>query len=100
MKSNRLSEVSTTSGRVGIGGERCSRARVRAWSGASKPLDSINFVVALMYVAHSSGVSEIFRNSEAGSTNPKPDTSSGYVLAKSLAIRPPQECPTRTYRHG
>ena len=27
----------------------------------------------------------------------RPDTSSGYALAKSLAIRPPQECPTRTY---
>jgi hypothetical protein len=30
------------------------------------------------------------------STSTRPDTSSGYVLAKSLAIKPPQECPTRT----
>src|SRR5262245_29016074 len=50
-----------------------------------------------MYVAHCSGVSEVFRNSEAGSTNTRPATLSGYVLAKSFAIRPPQECPTRTY---
>ncbi len=95
-KSNRLSEVSRTTGTGSTRGELCSRPSVRAWSGASKPLDPISFFVASMYVAHCAGVRELFRNSEAGSTSTRPATSSGYVLANSLAIRPPQECPTRT----
>ena len=55
-KSNRLSEVTRTMGTWLIRGELCSRPSVRAWSGASKPLDPISFFVASMYVAHCAGV--------------------------------------------
>jgi hypothetical protein len=88
--------------------EHDNRDRVYLWGGMEQieaalvvgRFEAVGFDQLLrgfdIYVAHCAGISERFRNSEAGSTSTRPDTLSGYVLAKGLAIKPPQKCPTRT----